>query len=196
MNERTKESVFLDAINKYAEKQKATISTEVEEYKNKRIEQATEEGLKDAYEMIQRDIAKQKAQIVIEYSAKEQALRAQQFEQRRVICDRIFRAARKRLTEYTSSSAYEQTLKKSAACFAELFQSETIVVSLSEKDMRFTEMLKSILPNAQFKEDDGIEIGGMKAFCKETAIIADDTLDSKLKDQREWFIENAGLKVV
>ena len=34
MNERTKESKFLDAINKYAESQKAQIAQEIEDYKN------------------------------------------------------------------------------------------------------------------------------------------------------------------
>lgn len=196
MNERTKESVFLDAINKYAEKQKATIRTEVEEYKNQRIEQATEEGLKDAYDLIQRDIARQKAELVVEVSAKEHALRTGQFEKRMRISDEVFLKARRKLIAFTDTPEYEKKLKSAASGIAALFGSDPIVVFLSKKDMRFTDMLGELLPNASFKEDKNIEIGGIKAYCKEQGILADDTLDTKLADQREWFIENAGLKVV
>ena len=196
MNERTKESVFLDAINKYAEKQKATIRTEVEEYKNRRIEQATEEGLKDAYDLIQRDIARQKAELVVEVSAKEHTLRTGLFKKRQRISDEVFQKAHDKLIDYTSTPDYEKRLKQSASEIAALFGGDRIIVSLSAKDMRFADMLAGILPNASFEEDKSILIGGLKAYCKEQGALADDTLDTGLADQREWFIENAGLKVV
>ena len=196
MNEQSKESKFLDAINKYAEKQKATISTEVEEYKNQRIEMATEEGLKDAYDLIQRDIAKQKAQIVTEYSAKEHKLRTGQFEKRRKISEEVFAKAEKKLINYTATPDYAEYLERSAAKIGEYFGDGEITVSLAPKDMPYADKLKQLLPNAVFKEDKSIAIGGLKAYCKEKGILADDTLDAKLGDQHEWFIENAGLKVV
>ena len=52
MNENTKESKFLDAINKYAESQKAQITQEIEDYKNTRIEQATEQMLNAQFDML------------------------------------------------------------------------------------------------------------------------------------------------
>lgn len=196
MNEKTKESKFLDAINKYAEKQKATISTEVEDYKNRRIEQATEDGLKDAYDLIRRDIAKRKAEIVVEYAAKEHALRTGQFEKRSRICGEVFQKAKDKLIRFTDSPDYEEYLRRSAAEIAAMFPGERITVFLSERDMPRVDSLRAILPDAEFKEDPAVRIGGIKAYCREKGILADDTLDTKLADQREWFIENAGLKVV
>ena len=35
-----------------------------------------------------------------------------------------------------------------------------------------------------------------KGFCKAMNIVADETLDSKLYAQKEWFIENSGLSVL
>lgn len=196
MNEKTKESKFLDAINKYAEKQKATISTEVEEYKNQRIEQATEQGLKDAYDLIQRDITRRKSEIITELSAKEHALRMRQFTKRQEICDEVFAKAKQKLIDFTGSADYEAYLKKSAEEIKEMFGNTTVSVSLSEKDMRCVDTVRAILPDADFKADNSIRIGGLKAYSRGDGILADNTLDTKLEDQREWFIENSGLKVV
>ena len=44
--------------------------------------------------------------------------------------------------------------------------------------------------------DKSIKIGGIKGFCKAMNIVADETLDSKLYAQKEWFIENSGLSVL
>ena len=196
MNERTKESKFLDAINQYAEKQKATISAEVEEYKNQRIEQATEQGLSDAYNLIQRDIAKQKADIVIETAAKENALRKRQFELRQKIHDEVFKKAWEKLLAFTESDQYADSLKRSAENAKELFGGKAVVISTAPKDAKYAELIKSVFSEADIREDKDILIGGIKVYCKETGILADDTLDSKLHDQHEWFIEHSGLKVV
>ena len=42
---------------------------------------------------------------------------------------------------------------------------------------------------------DEITIGGMTGLSKKLGMLADETLDSKLEQQREWFFENSGLKV-
>lgn len=196
MNEKTKESKFLDAINQYAERQKAAINSEVEDYKNKRIEQATEQGLNDAYQLIQRDIAKQKATIIVETSAMENRLRKRQFELRKTISDEVFEQAKKKLLDFTGSAAYVDSLRKSAEDAEELFGDAAVTVSVAPKDIGYAEAIKAILANAEITEDKDIRIGGIKVYCKSTGILADDTLDTKLRDQREWFIENSGLKVV
>ena len=87
MNELTKESKFLDAINKYAEQQKALITQEIEEYKNAKIEQATEQGLQDAYDLIRRDIAAHKSAIVTDSAKRELNLKKELYSERaRIAC--------------------------------------------------------------------------------------------------------------
>ena len=51
------------------------------------------------------------------------------------------------------------------------------------------------MSDAEFA-DKSIKIGGIKGFCKAMNIVADETLDSKLYAQKEWFIENSGLSVL
>ena len=57
-------------------------------------------------------------------------------------------------------------------------------------------MIKAIISNCTVEYDDSILIGGIKGFCEEMSVIADDTLDTKLSNQLQWFAENSNLKVV
>ena len=196
MNEKTKESKFLDAINKYAEKQKAEIRQEIEDYKNTKIEQATEQGLKDAYDLIHEDDSRRKAQIVNDTAKRELELKSELYKQRSEICDKVFEEAQKKLSDFTESDAYKNYLEDSAKAVAELFGDNPCTVTIAEKDEAFRDLIQSVLPHAEVRTDNKIMIGGLKAYCADIGVLADDTLDSGLNEQRTWFIENAGLKVV
>lgn len=196
MNVKTKESKFLDAINKYAENQKAQITKEIEDYKNSRIEQATEQGLKDAYDLIKSDIAGRKAAIVNETARKELAIRKELFTHRQGICDEVFRRAEDKLREFTTSDKYDGYLSDQAKKTAELFGDKECLIFLSPSDSGKQSVISKIIPNAEFKTDSHIAIGGFRAYCRALGITSDCTLDTALNDQRGWFTENSGLKVV
>ena len=196
MNEMTKESKFLDAINRYAEQQKAQITQEIEDYKNTKIEQATEQGLQDAYDLIREDIASRKAAIVKDVTKRQLELRNGLFAERQAICDKVFNEAEKELCDFAQSGDYTAFLERSLQQIAERFGSLRCIVSVSPKDEDKGELIRRMLPEAEIKADKRILIGGVKAYCPEQGVMMDDTLDTRLADQRMWFIENSGLKVV
>lgn len=77
------------------------------------------------------------------------------------------------------------------------FLTITVVVYINEKDMKYsTEILAAFHGMAELVKDNSIKIGGLKGYCKSMRIVADETLDTKLSAQREWFIENSGLSVL
>lgn len=196
MNEKTKESKFLDAINKYAEHQKAQISQEIETYKNEKIEQATEQGLQDAYELIRADISRRKAAIVNQVAVEELRLRNELFAERQSICDKVFAQAKDQLTAFTQSAGYTAFLERSLHQIREVCGDHPCKVSVAPKDEDKRDMIQNALSGTEVIVDNAIAIGGVKAYCTELGILMDDTLDSRLEEQRAWFIENAGLKVV
>ena len=196
MNETTKESKFLDAINKYAEKQKSLISHEVEEYKAQKIEQATESGLRDAYELIQRDIAERKAAIVTEYARKEYQLRRELYAERQRITDEVFDAVMQKLCIYTATDAYLDSVRISAKKAASLCGGAPCVIYLRATDITILEEIKAFFADTELRSDPSIAIGGVRVLCEQKGVLIDDTLDTKLNDQRRWFAEHSGLKVV
>lgn len=196
MNDKTKESKFLDAINKYAEQQKAQITQEIEDYKNTKIEQATEQGLQDAYDLIRADVARRKAVIVSDVSQNELQFRSELFNERQQLCDKVFAEAEEKLRDYTKSADYTRFLGRSLEQIASKCGAAFCEVSIAPCDEDKRELIQSSLPDAKITADPHITIGGIKAFCPSLGIMMDDTLDSRLKEQRQWFIESCGLKVV
>lgn len=196
MNESKKTSRFLDAINRYAVEQSDAIRHEVEEFKKQEIEKATKEAINDAYALIQKNIAIEKAKIVSEYAKLEQDSKRELFIERQKIVEKVFKKAIQKLTEFTKSDEYKDYIIKSAKEIASAFDKNECVIYIKESDMDFAKDIKEIIPDCTIECDKKIAIGGIKGYCEKLSIIADNTLDSKLLNQREWFTENSELKVV
>ncbi|WP_405357470.1 V-type ATP synthase subunit E [Ruminococcus sp.] len=196
MNEKTKESKFLDAINKYAEQQKAQITQEIEDYKNTKIEQATEQGLQDAYDLIREDISRRKAVIVNDLAKKELALRNELFYERQTLADKVFDEARQKLVAFTKTDDYNRFLGRSLAEIKVKCGTARCDIAIAPTDEDKRGLIADVFPDARITADPHIQIGGVKANCPELGILMDDTLDSRLEEQRRWFIETCSMKVV
>ena len=111
--------------------------------------------------------------------------------------DEVFELAAEKLIAFTQSDKYEPMLFDGAKAVAELFGENDCVVYVKDSDMSYEDKIKSFFGgNAEVAADETIKIGGVKGFCKSMGIIADETLDSKLEEQRGWFVENAELSVL
>lgn len=196
MNESQKTSSFLRAINKYAKEQSDAIRLEVEEFKKQEIEKATKEGIKDAYALIQKEISSKKSVIVSDLAKREQESRKQLFIKRNEIVDSVFADASKKLLEFTNTDEYHTYILNSVKEIAELFKNNDCVIYVKESDIDKAASIKEHIKNCDVVCDNSIKLGGIKGYCKALNILADNTLDTKLTDQRIWFAENSGLKVV
>lgn len=196
MNTKTKESKFLDAINKYAEQQKAQITQEIEDYKNTKIEQATQQGLQDAYDLIRADIAQRKAVIVNDLAKKQLDLRNDLFLERQSLADKVFIEAKEQLLAFTKTEEYSDFLRRSLDEIKANCGTAQCVISIAPRDEEKRALIENVLPDAQIIVDNHILIGGIRANCPSLGILMDDTLDARLEQQREWFIETCSMKVV
>ena len=63
-----------------------------------------------------------------------------------------------------------------------------------EADLPFADALRAAFGRpCEVRADASIRIGGLKASCEAKGLVADDTLDNRLQNQRGWFLEHAGL---
>ena len=88
---------FLKAIEKYAEEQRSKIQSEAEDFKEKELNKAEEEGLREAYVLIQKKMTDIKTQIASELSKEETASRRKTFVRRQEIENEVFARAEKSL---------------------------------------------------------------------------------------------------
>ena len=187
---------FLKAIEKYAEEQRGKLKTEAEEFKERELNTAEEEGIKEAYELIQKKMADINNRISSELSGEESSSRIKIFERRRQIEDEVFAKAEKKLLEFTKTDKYAALLEKSAKEISKVLTGGDIVLYVRERDMKFDKKLTAPFGGrCTLMSSDEIRIGGITGLSRSMGLIADETLDTKLEYQREWFYEHSGLSV-
>ncbi len=192
-----KKDKFSTAINHYAEEQRQKIEKEIEEYKQKELDDAEIEVLTECYQMIQKETARMRSGIAREMSVRGMDSRRKLLEKRSHITADVFAKASQKLKEFTARKDYLDFLKKTASQFAEIFGQDGIVVRLRADDAKYEDSIQKALGLAcEFQIDNTIKIGGLRALHTERGLLADQTLDSLLEDQREWFESHSGMTVV
>lgn len=189
-------SNFLKAINKYAAEQRRELKNQTEEFKKKELQKAEAEVLRDAYYLIQKEMAQMRKGISSEVSKEEMQGRKELFAQRKAIVEEVFKKCEKRLLEFANTSEYKELMKNYASKISKVLNKPGTVLYIQEKDMEIKEELKESFGKlCKVLVSEEIKIGGLIAVNRNMNIIIDETLDSKLTDQREWFAENSKLNV-
>lgn len=191
----SKTNSFLEAIEKYAEEQKQAMRAEVEAFREEQLSRANEEGTAAAFAYIQKEKAEYRASLAKENSLKETAVKRELFEKRNKMVESVFEEAAGKLAEFSESKKYETYINNSAKSIDEYLGGKKAVVYIAEKDKKFVQQLKKYFKDCEIKFDNSIKLGGIRCYCEELSIIADETLDSKFEIQKRVFVESSGFTV-
>lgn len=197
LNQEERAAKFFDAITKDAEDR----HEELTRRKQDTVDAGLEKARKRAYAQAQARIEHERTACEQDFNrtvAKQRTeQRARLTAQRSEITDGVFAAAREKLVEFTATQEYSEFIRNSAARLAQVFDQGEVTVFVRECDLHFADMIKSAFGRAcDIESSDEIEIGGCRARLRDGGIVADDTLDKRLEAQREWFLENSGMKVI
>lgn len=197
MHKSFKSSNFLNAIDKYAKRQKSKITDEIKEIEKRELEKAEAEIMEDVNNMIQKERVSMKNKIVIEISHKELEERKKVSLRRRNMMKNMFKECRKKLTEFTLSQDYAEALKGYASNIASVLKESDTELFVKESDLQFAEIIKSGFGReCKINIANDIMIGGIRGYSASRGLIVDETLDAKLKDQEDWAAENFGVLLV
>ena len=188
---------FLKAIKKYAGAQKKAMEGEVKQLKSERLKEAEEKAKRDSEALKKQKLNEVHNSQTAKLATKTQEGQKQLYIARAQMTEEVFKLASDKLKSYAQTAEYRAKLNDSAKAVAELFGGKDCIIYVNERDIAEAEQFKSLFSaGSEVKADKTIQIGGVKAYCESMGIIADETLDSKLDLQREWFVENAELSVL
>lgn len=188
---------FLKAIKKYAGAQKKAMEGEVKQLKSERLKEAEEKAKRDSEALKKQKLNEVHNSQTAKLATKTQEGQKQLYIARAQMTEEVFKLASDKLKAYAQTAEYRAKLNDSAKAVAELFGGKDCIIYVNERDIAEAEQFKSLFSEgSEVKADKTIQIGGVKAYCESMGIIADETLDSKLDLQREWFVENAELSVL
>lgn len=197
MGKNNKTDNFLKAINKYSKLERAQIQSDIESVRDEELKKAEATGKKMARDYVTKEYSAVKTAVTGQYAVKNLEAQGKVYKKREEITNSVFKKAAEKLTDFTSSPQYKELLIKYAKEIADIFKDNSCVVYINDNDNKFAEEIKAQFDGDVTVENDvTIKIGGIKGFCKDLKIVADNTLDSKLDSQKDWFTENSGLKVM
>ena len=193
-----KSSNFLNAIDKYAKKRRKKINDEIEAIEERELKKAEAEIVEDVNTMIQRELTAMKNKILIEVSHKEIEERKKVSIRRRDMIKEMFSECRQKLLDYTKSGEYLDSLKEYAVQIAKMLSNlDDVKLFVKKEDLKHEEEIKKAFgKKCEVISADDIEIGGIRGFSETRGLIADETLDAKLNDQKDWAAENFGVLLV
>lgn len=192
-----KTSNFLKAIDKYAKEQQKEIKLTAASFKRKELQKAEAEVLRDSYILIQKEMAQMRKSIDSEVSKAEIQSKRELLKQRKELMEKVFLKAKEKLISYTKTQEYENLLKKSSQKISDMLDTTGTTLFVKKEDLNFkNEILAFFEKKCTVKESTDIKIGGILGVNEKLGLIIDETLDSKLENERNWFSENSGLSIV
>ncbi|OJU11333.1 MAG: hypothetical protein BGN88_06745 [Clostridiales bacterium 43-6] len=188
-----KVSKFVAAITEDANQKRDQITRETEEHIKTELAKAEEAARSESELLILRKTEAIRAQVGRELSHKELESRKTLFNRREEIADEVFLTLKEKVLAFTKTGEYKDYLLRSATELSQKFDGQAVTVLIKQDDVLYQDdIIKLFAPGSTVQADQNILLGGVKA--KTEVIAADNTLDSKLKDQKEWFGENCGMK--
>ena len=187
-------SNFLDTIDKYAKRRKSKITDEIKEIEEKELKKAEAEIIEDVNNMVQRELVNMKNKIVVEISHKELSHRKEISLRRKEIMKEIFKECRQKLVDFTLSEKYLEALKEYTFQISKVLLEPDTELFVKEEDLKYSDLIKEAFGRkCIISASKDILIGGIRGYSASRGLIADETLDAKLKDHEDWAAKNFGV---
>lgn len=187
---------FSSAVLQDAEENRQKILREIDEYRKSELEKAEEEVLREAYVLIQSEIADVKNKHSRKISIAELEGRRKLLLEREELADKVFAEAADRLRAFVTSEGYLKFLCGIVKRHAEKLPAGQLLIEVRGDDLQYSSVLAAAGGReAEVKANPAIRLGGVIVSCPARGLVIDETLDSRLNGQREWFTSQAGLSI-
>lgn len=172
------------------------LRAQAEEYRQSALKKAEDEVLQELYSKIQDEISEIRGSTTRSVSQQEAQSRQSLLLKREELTNSVFLHVRKMLLEYTKTPAYQKFMLDLAKEMAKIYPLENSTIMLKADDYSMASQLDEVFgKKCRILADENIHIGGMKLMNQGAGIFVDETLDSRLEDQKPWFYSHSGLSI-
>lgn len=166
------------------------------EYKETAMKKAEADVQKELYSRIQDEVAEIHTSATRSVSQKESKARQDLLLRREEITRAVFEQVKRRLLDFTHTPAYNDLMTDLAKELGVRCPMEGTVVMLRRDDYHLAAKLgEHFGKNVRILADETIRIGGLKVMNQSSGVFMDETLDSRLEDQKPWFYSHSGLSI-
>ena len=194
-----KEQVFLymkEEIERLASLEEEKILAEAKELEAEAYQQIKAEAKKDADALLAKELVEISSNASVEASLSQEEKTKKLVETREAYVTKIFKEAKNRLNEFVNSEGYKMYLIKHMEKISSLYQMSDSILKLRQNDTKYADdLVKAYGIDLTVEVSDEIKIGGFIIENKATNVLVDESLDTALENQKEWFYKTSGLMI-
>lgn len=187
------EQYFEEEIKRVSDVEIAGIEQEIDEIRKKSMEGLELEAQREAGLTREQELKEMASEHAIRLSKAHEETNRRLMKKRRELTDAVFRAAKQQLKEFAIRKDYVELLKKKASDLAQLGY-EQVVFYVADRDQAvLKDICEAYGKPCEGKCDADILLGGFRMECEEKGIVVDETFDTGIDEQKDWFYTNSGL---
>ena len=191
-NDNEKANAFLNNINSDAEEMCGKIKRETDRYVATELNKAREHAHEDVKSFKKSEIDRLNEENNASFSELEAQETRKLLDRRSQITAEVFERAEKKLSDFTQTPSYPDFLKKSIAQIKSKLGDGAVII-LKPDDKKYEAEISPLC--AEIKYDSSIRIGGCRAENKAAGLIADDTLETRLEEEKSNFYKASGMSI-
>lgn len=192
INNANKTERFKNAINSDAEARCDKIKKDVDEYIENELKKTRRLARLNVRPVRSSEFDRLNEEINAELSETETKQTEKLVARRNEITEKVFADAEKKIVEFTASDKYHDFIMTSVKNIKSAI-GDASVIYLRPADKRFEAEIKALGNEVEY--DGLIKLGGCKGMNSQTAMAADDTLDSRLEEEKQSFYGYSGLSL-
>lgn len=194
LDDKTKlEQYFQDEIKRVSDIEIASIEKEIDDIKKKSMEDLELEAQKEAGMLREQELKELQSEQAIRLSKAHEETNRKLMKKRRELADAVFKEVREQLKAFALREEYTVFLKQKAKDMAQ-YDFEDVVFYVAKRDEKLLPLIKEAYgKKCRGAVDEDILLGGLRMECLEKGIVLDETFDTGVDEQKDWFYTNSGL---
>ncbi len=106
----------------------------------------------------------------------------------------VFHAVLDRIYQFITSKEYEKSMQEKLEKIRDISKSKHVIFTISDHDTHLPKLIEDhISTSHEIIKSPNIHLGGFEATIEKEGIVIDETIDSKLVEQKDWFYKNSKL---
>lgn len=186
------EEYFKDEIKRVSNIEIEQIEDEISEIRSMSIQSMEQDALHIARIQLEQEMRELTSEHAIQLSKTHEETNRKLMKKRRELSDSIFQEAVQQIKDFTQGKEYGDYLVDKARALADGTYGH-VVFYVGKRDEAFLSAICKAYGDCDGAMDPDIRIGGLRMECEDKGLVVDETFDTGIDEQRDWFYTNSGL---
>ena len=194
LDDKTKlEQYFKEEIDRVSGIEIKRVEDEIADIREKALQGLEADAQREAGIVREQELKELQSEHAIRLSKAHEETNRKLMAKRKELSDLVFQSAKDEIKAFTKKDEYRDYLKKKASALAKRSYTEAVFFVGKEDASLQDDIKEAYGKECEVQVDADIILGGLRLECAGLGIVIDETFDTALEEQKDWFYTNSGL---